>query len=129
MVGLKGTYKSFRCPGWVRTLQQAELWGVYMAMKIAVYIYRNVSGGGGGGGFRVGTDSEVARHQVVKGHASSSLLVQQRILRRIFWLRSWSRCSVGIFRVPSPQNPADPHSRLHSFPSRQAAAREADERE
>ena len=76
----------------------------------------------------MGTDSEVARHQVVKGHASSSLLVQQRILRRIFWLRSWSRCSVGIFRVPSPQNPGDPHSSLHSFLSRQAAAREADER-
>ena len=48
MVGLKGTYKSFRCPGWVRTLQQAELWGVYMAMKIAVYIYRKVSGEGKG---------------------------------------------------------------------------------
>ena len=75
-----------------------------------------------------GQDSEVARHQVVKGHASSGLLVQQRILRRIFWLRSWSRCSVGIFRVPSPQNPADPHSRLHSFPSRRAAALAADER-
>ena len=54
-------YKSFKCPGWVHTLQQAELWGVYMAMKLAVYIYRNVSGGGGGG-FRMGTDSEVARH-------------------------------------------------------------------
>ena len=76
----------------------------------------------------MGTDSEVARHQVVKGHASSGLPVQQRILRRIFWLRSWSRCSVGIFRVPSPQNQADPHSRLHSFPSRQAAVREAERR-
>ena len=128
VVGLTGTYKSLKCPGWVRTLQQAELWGVYAAMKLCVYIFRNVSGGGGGAGFRVGTDSEVARHQVVKGHASSGLPVQQRILRRIFWLRSWSGCSVGVFRVPSPQNPADPHSRLHSFPSRQAAVREADQR-
>ena len=54
VVGLTGTYKSFKCPGWVRTLQQAELWGVYVAMKISVYIYRNVSGGGGGGGLQGG---------------------------------------------------------------------------
>ena len=54
VVGLTGTYKSFKCPSWVRTLQQAELWGVYVAMKIAVYIYRNVAGGRRWAGFRVG---------------------------------------------------------------------------
>ena len=31
-------------------------------MKIAMYIHRNVTKGQRGAGFRVGTDSEVARH-------------------------------------------------------------------
>ena len=35
VVGLTGTRKSFNCPKWICSLQQAELWGVYVAMKIA----------------------------------------------------------------------------------------------
>ena len=93
LVGLTETYKSFKCPTWIRILPQAELWGVYLAMKIANYIHRNVTRGRRGAGFRAGTDSGVAKHEVVEGHAS---------LGCIFWLRCWSRCSVGIFRVPSP---------------------------
>ena len=49
VVGLTGTYKSFKCPSWVRTLQQAELWGNYVETKIAIYIRRKGGGGHQGG--------------------------------------------------------------------------------
>ena len=61
----------------------------------------NITKGKRGAGFRVGTDSEVARHQTGKGYAASGLGVQQKVLRRTFWLRAWDECSVGICRVPT----------------------------
>ena len=36
---------------------------------------------------------------------------QQRMLRRLFWLRCWSSTSINSFRVSSALNPADPLSR------------------
>ena len=128
VVGLTGVNRSYKCPRWVTSLQQAELWGIYLALKICVYIHRNATHGAGGGCFNIGTDSEVARWQCTKGHASSNLKVQHRILRRIFWLRSWSGCHVTIFRVPSPANPADPPSRLTSFTRKGEVKRESERR-
>ena len=129
-MGYRGPYKSYLCPKWIKTLQQAELWGVYVAAKIAVYIAEN-SGGRGAAGrreIRIGTDSEASRYQVIHGHAATPLVAHQRILRRLFWLRTWSRATIGIFRVASHANPADPLSRLRSFSSRQEAKAEADRR-
>ena len=48
VVGSEGLYKSTRCPSWVASLQQAELWGIMFASKIGTYIVRNVRGGRGG---------------------------------------------------------------------------------
>ena len=83
-----GPYKSFLCPKWVTTLQQGELWGVYTALKIAVYISENARNKGVAErrAIPVGTDSEASRYQVMHGHASTPLAAHQRILRRLFWL-------------------------------------------
>ena len=76
----------------------------------------------------MGTDSEASRYQVMHGHASTPVAAHQRILRRLFWLRVWSRASVALFRVPSELNPADPLSRVKAFTSKSAAIAEADRR-
>jgi hypothetical protein len=101
--------RSFLCPEWVTTLQQAELFGLYWGCKTASHI-----------GFKflyIGTDSEVARFQTLGFKASCALRAQLRILRRLFWLFSWSSTQVLTFRVESALNPADPPSRVDSFPS------------
>ena len=53
IVGLRGLYKSMLCPAWVASLQQAELFGIYLAVKLAMYIRRNAQGGSDspGGGY------------------------------------------------------------------------------
>ena len=113
-------HRSSRCPQWIRTLQQAEFYGVYMACKMAVYMGWKV--------VTVGTDSEVSRCQTMGMRAAAGCPVQQRILRRIFWLRLWSNLQIGTFWVESALNPADPMSRLKSLPSRKAAIQAAEER-
>lgn len=130
VVGSKGLYRSTLCPRWVRSLQQAELWGILYAAKLGTYIIRNVRGEGGDKGIllRVGSDSDVGRHQTLRGKASVQLTSQQRILRSLFWLRLWSGLSLELFRVPSGLNPADPLSRINSFKSASHARREADTR-
>ena len=64
ITGRYGPYKSFLCPKWVTTLQQGELWGVYIALKIAVYIAENARGKGAAEqrAIAVGTDSEASRY-------------------------------------------------------------------
>ena len=79
IVGEKGFYRSQRCPAWVTSLQQAELFAVYLVAKLASYR--------GCAHVRIGSDSDVARSQVNALRASVGSVAQQRILRRLFWLR------------------------------------------
>ena len=74
---------------------------------------------------RVVSDSNVARCQINALRASVHADSQQRILRRLFWLRCWSTVSVESFRVPSFLNAADPLSRETGFQSRKQAIAEA----
>ena len=53
IVGEVGFYRSMRCPAWVSSLQQAELFAVYMVAKLATYRgYASVT---------IGSDSNVSR--------------------------------------------------------------------
>ena len=110
VVGSPGFYRSYVCPRWVRSLQQAELYGVYGALKAAAGCrLRSVA---------VGIDNEAVRVQSASLRASTDCPVQLRLLRRIFWLRAWSGLQLSVFRVPSAVNPADPLSRKHEMLSR-----------
>ena len=109
VVGSPDFYRSYVCPRWVRSLQQAELFGVYGALKAAVGCRLH--------SVAVGIDNEAVRLQSASQRASTDCPVQLRLLRRIFWLRAWSGLQVTVFRVPSAVNPADPLSRRHQMPS------------
>ena len=110
VVGAPGFYRSYVCPRWVRGLQQAELFGVYGALKAAVGC-RLTS-------VAVGIDNEAVHTQSASLRASTDCPMQLRLLRRIFWLRAWSGVQLTVFRVPSVVNPADPLSREHQMLSR-----------
>ena len=117
VVVVEGVLRSYACPGWVGSLQAAKLWTYYLAVKIALYQ--------GVGALVVGTDNMVTQASLQRGRAAVRCDKQQRILRRLFWLYRWSGVQVQTFRVASRDNPADPPSRLPSFPSRAACARKA----
>ena len=117
VVAVEGVLRSYACPGWVGSLQAAELWAYYLAVKVAVYQ--------GVGALVVGTDSMVTQAILHRGRAAVRCDGLQRILRRLFWLYRWSGVQVQTFRVASRDNPADPPSRLPSFPSRAACAQKA----
>ena len=120
IVGEVGFYRFVRCPPWVLSLQQAELFAVYMVAKLATYRgYASV---------RIGSDSNVARSQVNALRASVGSARQQRILRRLFWLRYWSGTTISSFRVCSAFYPADSLSRETCFQSRRQAVHEAERR-
>ena len=74
----------------------------------------------------IGVDSGTARLQAVTQRAATACPVQNKLLRRLFWLRTWSAQRLVLFRVPSALNPADPMSRANSFPRFPQAMREAD---
>ena len=90
---------------------------LYIVIKVASYR--------GFERIRVGSDSNIARSQINALRASVHADSQQRILRRLFWLRCWSTVSVESFRVPSFLNAADPLSRETGFHSRKQAIAEA----
>ena len=120
LVGSRRFRRSVRCPAWVTSLQQAELFGIYYACKVAVYRgHRSVV---------VGTDSDASRFQVAGQRATACSQAHQRILRRLVWLRLWSHVKLGVFRVDTAENPADPLSRLHTFPRRRHAVQDANDR-
>ena len=117
LLGGGAYYRSEVCPPWVDSLQQAELYALYIVIKVASYR-----------GFertRVGSDSNVATSQINALRASVHADSQQRILRRLFWLGCWSTVSVESFRVPSFLNAADPLSRETGFQSLKQAVAEA----
>ena len=77
--------RCYKCPAWVDSRQQAELLALVQAFKIAGYKgWRRVA---------IGSDSMVARSHVLALRCGTSLPVQNRILRQLFWWRRWSRCS------------------------------------
>ena len=77
---------------------------------------------------RIGSDSDAARSQVNALRASVGSVKQQRIPRRLFWLRCWTGTAINSFRVSSALNPANSLSREPCFQSRRQAVREAERR-
>ena len=108
MVGSPGCYRTRMCPPGITSLQQAELYAAYWAAQIAVYK--------GARSVAVGVDNGAARAQLSALSASVACVSQQRMLRRMFWLRVWSHVEPSFFRVASALNPADPLSRIQDFP-------------
>ena len=112
--------RCYKCPAWVDSLQQAELLALGQTFKIAGYKgWRRVA---------VGSDSLVARSQVLGLRCGTSLPVQNRILCRLFWWRRWSRVHLAPLYVPSDNNPADPPSRRPRFVDKEACRMAADDR-
>ena len=91
VVGSPGCYRTRMCPSWITSLQQAELYAAHWATQIAVYKgVRSVA---------VGVDNDAARAQLSALSASVACVNQQRILRRMFWLRAWSHVEPSFFRA------------------------------
>ena len=76
----------------------------------------------------VGSESLVARSQVLDLRCGTSLPFQNRILRQVFWWRRWSRVQLAVFYVPSDKNPADPPSRRLRFVDKEACRTAAENR-
>ena len=92
-----------RCPPWVATQQSAELYGVVCALDMARSVgCRHVD---------LVMDNVGAIAQVLWGRASTLLVAQQRILRRLAHRLRWQGVSVGLRYVESALNPADCVSR------------------
>ena len=102
-----GDFRHWRCPKWVKTLQQAKLLAIVRSFQIAGFM--------GWSRAYLGCDSFVARAQATSLRASTALSTQQRILRRFFWFRSWTRLRMSVFGVSTEQNPVDPPSRAFDF--------------
>ena len=110
----------YKCPAWVDSLEQAELLALVQAFKIAAYKgWRRVA---------VGSDSMLARRQVLGLRCGTSLPIQNRILRQLFWWRRWSRVQLAVVYVLSDKNPADPPSRSPQFADKEACMRAAEDR-
>ena len=84
-----GQYCHEVCPKWIKNLQQAELFASYPAVRLAAY-RRHAA-------VNIGLDNDAARAQCLSMQAITSCLVQQRILRRIFWLRAWANTDLAFF--------------------------------
>ena len=102
-------WRSRKAPKWITNLQQAELYAAIYALRLGCYMRLPY--------VVVATDSDVGRAQILdmRGAIFFFLRSQQRLLRQLFWLRSWNDCPLGVFRVGTNLNPADPPSRLGSF--------------
>ena len=87
-------------------------------MRIAAY--RGVQAG------NIGFDNDAVRAQCASMQAITRCNTQQRLLRRMFWLRAWAEVDIACFRVPSACNPADSLRRVHEFPAREDAIAEAE---
>ena len=76
VVGGKEFYRSLQCPPWIGSLQQAELFAVYVVTKLATYR--------GFAHVRIGSYSNVAKSQINSLRASVNLVSQQRMLCCLF---------------------------------------------
>jgi hypothetical protein len=99
----------FPCPQWVLTQQAAELFAAYKALSLAAFRHTRL--------LRLHVDNHAAIHSLLRGRASSPLVPQNRILRRITYLLHWSGITAAIHYVPSALNPADPLSRWWRYSS------------
>ena len=113
-------YRHWKCPKWIRTLQQAKLLAVVRSFQLVAFMRWDTA--------YLGSDSLVVRAQATSLRASTELHVQQCILRRFFWFRSWSRLVVTVFWVSTNVNPVDPASRVFDFRSCHEIRRNADRR-
>ena len=75
IVGEKGFYRSLRCPPWIDSLQQDEMFAVYLVAQLASYR--------GCESVRIGSESDVACSHVNALRASVGSIKQQRILGRL----------------------------------------------
>ena len=109
----------YKCPAWIESLQDAELLVLVQAFKRAGYKgWRTVA---------VGSDSLVARSQVLGLRCGTALPVQERILRQLFWWRRWRRVQLAVFYVSLDRSPADPPSRRPRFFGREACKTAAED--
>ena len=100
---------SRKAPKWTSTLQQAELYAAVYALRLGCYMRLPY--------VVIATDSDVGRAQILGTRGGIFLRSKQRLLRQLFSLRSWNDRPMGVFRVSTDLNPADPPSRLGSFRS------------
>ena len=107
VVGPKGCYRSRRCPVWIMSMLQAELFALYMAAKIGAYE--------GHPSMCLDSDGDTARLQVLQQRAGAHCAFQNRLLGRLIWLCLWSGSRLILFRIATHVNPADPLSRM-DFP-------------
>ena len=98
---------SRKAPKWITTLQQAQLYAAVYALRLGCYMRLPY--------VVVATDSDVGRAQILGMRGGIFLRSQQRLLRQLFWLRSSNDRPMGVFRVSTDLNPADPPSRMGSF--------------
>ena len=99
----------FPCLAWMLPQQAAELFAALKALSLAAFRH-NLS-------IHLYLDNHAAIFSLLRGRASSPLIPQNRILRRLCYLLHWSGIVAALHYVPSPLNPADPPSRWWSFPS------------
>ena len=99
---LVGGVQLWKCSKWITTLQQAELLALLKTFQLVAHMKWRIG--------YVGTDSFVAHQQCINMRCSSALAVQSRLLRRLFWFRSWCPTNIHFFSVQSALNPADPPS-------------------
>lgn len=97
------------CPKWVETQQAAELFGIECALRQAANQGRKF--------VTIVTDNVAAAFSAIKNKASTSLLAQNRILRRMQHILRWSGMHASIEWISSELNPADPPSRWAEFGS------------
>ena len=88
-----------RCAHWITSQPSAELFGVLCALDVARSSgYKHVD---------LVMDNVGAIAQILWVHASTLLVAQQRILRRVAHQLRWQGMSVGLRYVESTLNPAD----------------------
>ena len=99
----------FPCPPWVASQQAAELFAAYRALTLIAFRHSPPC--------HLYLDNHAAIFSLLRGRARTTLLPQNRILRRISHLLHWSCVAVDLHFVPSRLNPADPPSRWWTFPT------------
>ena len=71
-----------KAPKWATTLQQAELYAAVYALRLGCYTRLPY--------VVVATDGDVGSAQILGMRGGIFLRSQQRLLRQLFWLRSWN---------------------------------------
>ena len=113
VVGLTGVHRSYKCPRWVASLQQAELWGLYLALKICVYITPQRHPWGGGRMLQYWyrqRSSQMAVHQgscVIKPESAAPYPTENFLVAFLEWVPRHD------FQSPFPSQPGRPTQLPH----------------